>query len=219
MLLVFKQDPKHIDQNNRAQLVNLAPTKALQDALDELVSSGLVKKDNLNYSIHRVVQEAVSYVDDDDLQVSFNTACRLVYEQFPKTDGDSQLFGNWTVCAEYIAHGVYLSKKFVDLVRSGRVKGSRPFVKLLSNCSQYLYESGDFATTEKVLESAHLACDDKNSLLFANLRNLSGARSFDLNRLADCRKAWGDALKIRKALLPGDAAQGMFFLLPWNTVL
>lgn len=141
MLSDFKQDARNIDQHNRASLVTLFPTKALLDALGELVNSGLLKNDNQNYSIHRVVQEAVNYPSDRQLQASFDTACRLVYEQFPKTNADSQLFSDWTACADYIAHGVYMSKKFVELVRTGNVKGSRPFVKLLKNCSQSVHPS------------------------------------------------------------------------------
>lgn len=137
VLSVFKQDAKHIDRNNRTSLVNLNPTPTLQAALKELVRLGLIKNDGLNYTIHRVVQEAVNYTDNDELQSSFNTASRLVYEQFPKTSTkDNQLFNAWSRCQEYIAHAVYLAKKYVELMRSGRLKGSTYLVRLLSNSAQ-----------------------------------------------------------------------------------
>jgi hypothetical protein len=137
VLSVFKQDAKHIDRNNRTSLVNLSPTPTLQAALRELVRLGLIKNDGLNYTIHRVVQEAVNYADNDELQASFNTACRLVYEQFPKTSTkENQLFSSWSRCQEYIAHAVYLAKKYVELMRTGRLKGSKYLVRLLSNSAQ-----------------------------------------------------------------------------------
>ena len=133
LLKVFQQDGKHIDKNNHVSKVNLVVTPTLQEALDTLVRSGLIRNDGLNYSIHRVVQEAVSYADSDDLYLSFKTACRLAYEQFPKTD--AQRFGQWSQCQEYISHGVYLGKKYAELFEAGRIKGSKYLVRLLNNCS------------------------------------------------------------------------------------
>jgi hypothetical protein len=50
-----------------------------------------------------------------------------------------------------------------------------------------------------------LACDDKNSLLYAQLLNITGSHYYDLNQLTDCRKAWEVVLKIRKEKLEHDS--------------
>ena len=103
--------------------------------MNELLMRRLVKQDGKIYSIHRAVQEAVSYHDVDDLQNSFNIASRLAYEAFPKRDLIEALFKKWSQCQEYIHHGVYLSRKFSDYAASGTLKGSTYFVKLLSACA------------------------------------------------------------------------------------
>ena len=70
---------------------------------------------------------------------------------------------------------------------------------------RYLYELGDYEVSGHVLGTAISACDNRNSLLYADLRNTAGSRFYDLNRLGDCRKAWDEALAIRKSFLPRDS--------------
>ena len=67
---------------------------------------------------------------------------------------------------------------------------------------RYLHELGDYDVSGRVLETAISAYDDKDSLLYADLRSISGSRFYDLNLLSDCRKAWDEVLRIRKAFLP-----------------
>ena len=102
--------------------------------IDELLAKELIRKDRHVLSIHRVVQEAISYHDVDDLQESFDIASRLVFEQFPKKEMGQTLFKTWNVCQQYIPHGVYLSKKYSDYT-PGKLKASEFFVRLLSNCA------------------------------------------------------------------------------------
>ena len=71
----------------------------------------------------------------------------------------------------------------------------------LINC-RYLHELGHYKTCLKVLESAKSACTDKSTLEFAELRNIDGARFYELNLLKDCREAWEECLKIREENLP-----------------
>lgn len=59
----------------------------------------------------------------------------------------------------------------------------------------------------RVVETATGACDNKKSLLYADIRNTAGSRFYDLNELARCRRAWEDTLKIRKELLDHDHPQ------------
>jgi hypothetical protein len=103
-----------------------------------------------------------------------------------------------------------LSKKYAEHARSGVLKGSNHFVELLSNCAWYLHELGDYDVSGRVLETAISACDDKDSLLYADLRSTSGSRFYDLNLLSECRKAWDEVLRIRKALLPEQSPEGLY---------
>lgn len=131
-----RQDPTYVEGKARASLFGVAtPSPAFEKTIDELFGKELIRKDRHILSIHRVVQEAVSYHNVDDLQESFDIASRLVYEQFPKQVMSESLYKEWNVCQEYIPHGVHLSKKYSDYARSGKLKAHEFFVRLLSNCA------------------------------------------------------------------------------------
>jgi hypothetical protein len=134
-LAFCKLDPIYVDSKDRAPLSSVVtPSPALETTINELLAKELIRRDRHVLSIHRVVQEAVSYHDVEDLQESFDVASRLVYEQFPKQIMGESLNKQWNVCQEYIPHGVYLSKKYSDYA-PGKLKAHEFFVKLLSNCA------------------------------------------------------------------------------------
>lgn len=115
----------------------LTPTPEFTAAIEELSSRALIKRDNRVYSVHRVVQEAVNYHDEDDLQNSFNIASALVYEAFPEVVMNQLPIAQWPTCQVYIPHGVFLSRKFADHVRSGKLRSTLNFTHLLYHCSWY----------------------------------------------------------------------------------
>ncbi|PMD12013.1 hypothetical protein NA56DRAFT_57621 [Hyaloscypha hepaticicola] len=206
-LAFCKQDQVDTHHPTRLSIVNtLTHSPAFDEAIKELLDRELIKRDNRLYSIHRVVQEATNYHDEEDLQDSFNIASRLTYEAFPKKI-DQPLFKHWAICQTYIPHGVFLSKKFADHAKYGKLKSTPVFLKLLSSCAWYLYETADYDVCKRVLETAVTACEDRKSLLYAELQNTSGSRYYNLNQLGDCRKAWEDTRRIRKELLPHDDKQ------------
>jgi hypothetical protein len=126
----------YVDENNRASLFSIVtPSRELEEAIEELLSKQLIRKDRQNMSIHRVVQEAVSYQDVDDLQESFNIASRLVHEQFPKQLARESLYPKWNTCQEFIPHGVFLCNKYSSYNVSGKLKAKGHFIKLLRNCA------------------------------------------------------------------------------------
>lgn len=130
-----RQDPVHLDENERASLFSIiTPSELFDKAMNQLLNRKFVKQSGRLLSVHRVVQEATNYHDKDDLQKSFAQAAILVYEQFPKYDIGTPS-KEWGVCQEYIPHGVYLSKKFSDYVRSGAVNSTDEFIILLANCA------------------------------------------------------------------------------------
>jgi tetratricopeptide (TPR) repeat protein len=199
-----RQDPVHLDENERASIFSIiTPSEAFEKAMNQLLDRKLIKQDGRMYTVHRVVQEAVSYHDVDELQKSFAQAARLVYEQFPK-QGIATMYKDWKVCQVYIPHGVHLSKKFSDYVRSGALSATDAFVSLLGNCAYYLREIADFDVCSRVIETATSACVDKTSLLYARLMLISGNIAYDLNRLTECRNAWDITMRIRLNKLAHD---------------
>lgn len=58
-------------------------SQALEEAINELLEKGLIRKDQRNISVHRVVQEAMNYHSMEDLQASFDAAVRIVRYSFP----------------------------------------------------------------------------------------------------------------------------------------
>jgi tetratricopeptide (TPR) repeat protein len=69
---------------------------------------------------------------------------------------------------------------------------------------RYLHEIGDYEVSQRVVNTAMNSCDDKTSLLYAQLLSITGSRFYDLNRLTECRDMWTAALKIRKDRLDHD---------------
>ncbi|KAG4441573.1 hypothetical protein IFR05_002958 [Cadophora sp. M221] len=209
--LSFCKQVQNLNPQKRTSIISaLAPSPEFTAAVDELLKRELIKRDNRIYSIHRVVQEAVNYHDEEDLQNSFNIATSLVHEAFPKVIMNQPLIKYWTTCQVYIPHGVFLSRKFAGHVKSGstgKLKSSPEFVQLLHHCGWYLFEVADYDVCNRVVETATAACDNKKSLLYADIRNTAGGRFYDLNELARCRRAWEDTLKIRKELLDHDHPQ------------
>jgi hypothetical protein len=92
----------------------LAPTEDLEKALAGLLKADLIKRDGRVISVHHVVQEAVNYQNQEDLQKSFDTAVRLVAEAFPKRRHGISLFEQWPICSLYIHDGVHLVNKFAE---------------------------------------------------------------------------------------------------------
>lgn len=76
------------------------------------------------------------------------------------------------------------------------------FVKLMHNAAWYLYEVSDYDVCLQVVETAWIACEDKNSLQYAALCNVAGSVYSEINRIAECRKYWTLASEIQDALLP-----------------
>lgn len=115
----------------------LTPSPEFTAAIEELLARVLIKRDNRIYSIHRVLQEAVNYHDEDDLQNSFNNATALVNEAFPRVVMNRPLIEKWPICQVYIPHGVFLSRKFANHLKSAKLKSTDKFNYLLYHCSWY----------------------------------------------------------------------------------
>ena len=116
-----------VDEENVTLTNVLAPTQALEDALEALVKAGLIKREGRVIYIHRVVQEAMNYHSAEDLQESFDAAVQIVAEAFPKRRHGISLFEQWAICSLYIHDAVHLINKFSHytrpLVSPSRLKG------------------------------------------------------------------------------------------------
>lgn len=95
-----------------ASIINTPPL--LRAAMDELVSSQLIKRQSRELWVHRVVQEAMNYHSNEDLQESFFAAIAIVYEAFPKQRSGGTLTGQWNKCEAYISHVSHLSHQFTN---------------------------------------------------------------------------------------------------------
>ncbi|KAK0125805.1 hypothetical protein ONS95_007437 [Cadophora gregata] len=197
-----KQDPKNIDDLNRASLFSLITTSpAFDDAIEDLLRKRLISREGRFFKIHRVVQEATNFHSFEDLQKSFNTASRLVFQQFPDREPNETLYKQWNICREYIPHGIQLRIGYSKYNRNRILQVPREFEELMSNCAWYLYELGDYTTTSLVCGTGLQACRDKESMVYAELRLINGCQHYDLNELGECRKSWEESLRVREKLL------------------
>jgi hypothetical protein len=73
---------------------------------------------------------------------------------------------------------------------------------------RYLHELGDYEVSGHILDTSLAACENKNSLLYSDLRNTAGSRYYALNKLGDCRKVWDETLTIRKSFLAPNSPGG-----------
>ena len=103
----------------------LTPNSALESAIEELLTASLINRDGRDLSIHRVVQEAMTYHDDQDLEDSFNAAVQLVHQAFPAQIEGAPLYNQWSTCEEYIQHGIHLTKRYLRFRLSRRATGKR----------------------------------------------------------------------------------------------
>jgi hypothetical protein len=72
---------------------------------------------------------------------------------------------------------------------------------------RYLHEIGDYEISSRILDTAKSACEEKTSLIYAELGNTYGCRYYELNQLSDCRRAWEECMAIRKQRLPHNDAE------------
>jgi hypothetical protein len=118
-------------------------SKAMQAAVTELKVAGFIQQDKRVFIIHRVIQEAMNYMDINDLQDSFNAATNILHEAFPLRLKGQPLHNVWSRCQLYVQHVVHLSKAFVTYRRGrhGLIDAELNFVRVLSNCGWYALNS------------------------------------------------------------------------------
>ncbi|KAH0536242.1 hypothetical protein FGG08_006864 [Glutinoglossum americanum] len=192
--------------SSQTMLFKVTPSSGLTTAIQELSNAKLIKKEGRNLSVHRVVQEAFTYLSTEGLQDAFDSAVRLFYEAFPKQVNGRPLYPEWQRCQRYIQGSLFLAHRFAYKLRKMEppVRIPQAFVKLLANCAWYLYEIGDHIENLQILEIAYESCEDKESLLCAHLRNTAGVSYFELNSLTRARECLQKSLAIRESLLDPD---------------
>lgn len=105
-----------MDDRSQAALSSIVtPPPALRAAIEELVRAQLIRQEGRELWVHRVVQEAMNYHSIEELQESFDSASRLVYEAFPKQLHDNYIQDR-SACQSYISHGAHLSLLYSPLV-------------------------------------------------------------------------------------------------------
>jgi hypothetical protein len=115
-LAFCKQSASLVDNLSQAALSSIVnPPPALGAAIEELARAQLIRQEGREVWVHRVVQEAMNYHSSEELQESFDSASRLVYEAFPKQLHDNYIQDR-SACQSYISHGAHLSLLFSPLV-------------------------------------------------------------------------------------------------------
>jgi hypothetical protein len=113
-----------VDDKSQAALSSIVkPSAALRAAIDELLNFQLIRQEGRELWVHRVVQEAMNYHSLEELQESFDSTSRLVYEAFPKQMHDN-FIQDRSACQSYISHGAHLSDIYSPLVApEAKIKG------------------------------------------------------------------------------------------------
>ena len=118
------------------------PSKELEHALDELRIKGLIRIVGREISVHRTVQEAVSF-KTGELQACFEAMASLLYDAFPKQRGGGRYLESWTACRMWIQHITSLGTKY-QIYSNTRPEDHFPlrglastevFVDLLGQCA------------------------------------------------------------------------------------
>lgn len=107
------------DQSVTALASVITIPQALSAAIKELVKFRLINNEGRAIWAHRVVQEAVNYQEQQDLQDSFNAAARLVYEAFPKSLHGDYFSQQAPAAQAYIPHAAHLSRQFATYRATG----------------------------------------------------------------------------------------------------
>jgi hypothetical protein len=119
-LAKFKQHPDHVDPDAQSSLSSvIAPSAAFAAAIEELLQFNLITRGGRELRAHRVVQEAMNYHSDEDLQSSFDSVSSLLYEAFPKPVFGGWLSDQWGACQSYVSHGAHLGLLFVRFYDPG----------------------------------------------------------------------------------------------------
>lgn len=115
-----KHDQQDVDEQAVTALASVVTiSQALSAAIKELVKFRLINNEGRAIWAHRVVQEAVNYQEQQDLQDSFNAAARLVYEAFPKSLHGDYFSQQAPAAQAYISHATHLSRQFATYRASG----------------------------------------------------------------------------------------------------
>ncbi|KIV90279.1 hypothetical protein PV10_07598 [Exophiala mesophila] len=190
-------------KQDESYVTALQMSPGMEIAVKELQAAGLIRQDGRNFVIHRVIQEAMNYIDLGEIQESFDAATELLHEAFPKQIMGRPLQTMWPRCMMFVQHVVHLTKAFstYQTGSQGYVTPKLNFIRLLSNCGWYLYEVADYTECLEMMAIACSASDDKGTLLYSHLLNAQGAAYYDQNKLKKAREAFNTARVLRERWL------------------
>ncbi|KAH7348885.1 P-loop containing nucleoside triphosphate hydrolase protein [Rhexocercosporidium sp. MPI-PUGE-AT-0058] len=156
----------------------------LRDAIAELKKLKLINFETRVLRVHRVVQEAMNYHSNQEMQMYFDSAAAVLFEAFPKQLNNDILSKHWFTCEK-----------------------SPQLIQLFINCAWYLCEICDYRTCLQVITSARLACESTDSLEYGTLCSIAGCAYYELNDLDGCRKNFETFRRIQETLLSEDALE------------
>jgi hypothetical protein len=114
--------------------------KRLENAIKELRHAALIKRNDDELSIHRLIQQAFLYTGSEAVrQGYFDAAVRIVEFAFPHQINGIWLHDRWEECRVLIKHGMSLANHFSQAKAMHMPLASSPeFGELLKNCCWFV---------------------------------------------------------------------------------
>jgi tetratricopeptide (TPR) repeat protein len=176
-----------------------------------LFSTSLINKDPENGTIHvhRLVQaEFRENLSPNDQYQSFMLTIKLLLEAFPKHGKGRSLRNEFATCKKFIIHVMALLDRLKEFKFVSQAPGDfNAFCELAANCAWYLMEIGSWDEFFTLTNIALDFCEDKESLLYADLCNTVGQVECERGRAHAARPYLVKSRSIREKKLPKDSEE------------
>jgi tetratricopeptide (TPR) repeat protein len=133
---------------------------------------------------------------------------KLLLEAFPKHGKGRSLRNEFSTCKKFIIHVMALLDRLKEFNFASQTQGDfKEFCQLAANCAWYLMEIGSWDEFFTVTNIALHACEDKESLLYADLCNTVGQVECERGRAQAARPYLEISRNIRENKLPRDSEE------------
>lgn len=193
-----------------------ADNLAFWDAIDDLLSRALIKRDKKtkSFSLHRLVQTSFKYfMTPEKRQEAFNNAAILVHTAYPKLDGVSQLYQMWNKCRDLLPHVLNLKDQFRDEKTSTHTfTAPWQFCDLNNLCERYLLEINLYKELEDLLEVDQMALDtvpieEQTNDMPSSITSYKGQLYVRIGRATEGMEILKKSYDIRAGAIPEDVRE------------
>jgi hypothetical protein len=114
-------------------------TYSLSEVIEQLLSLALIKKNPYSeeLSVHRLVQtEFYYYLPENERQLAFSNAAKLLYASFPRQISGRLMLQDWGACQRFIQHVLGLVASYSAKSEDGaELQPPVEFCKLMCNAA------------------------------------------------------------------------------------